>query len=70
MANYSSRITTTNSDQIRLIQKLQRRLLQHTRQELVKLLCIAGLSDETVEESSRDIHEMIVDDIFGGDYEL
>ena len=69
LANYSSSITTLNSDQIRSIQQLQRRLMQHTRQELVKLLRIAGLSDETIEESSRDIDEMIVDDIFGGDYE-
>jgi hypothetical protein len=63
------RVVTSNSDQARVIQQLQSRLLQHTRQELVKLLRIAGLSDDVIEESSRDIHELIVDDILGGDYD-
>lgn len=69
LSNYSNRIVTSNSDQVQVIQQLQRRLLQHTRQELVKLLRIAGLSDDAIEESSRDIHDIIVDDILGGDYE-
>jgi hypothetical protein len=66
-AGINASALSTNTDQGRIAHQLQQRLMQHTSHEVVKLLSIAGLSNEVMEKTtSHDIHDVIVDDIIGG----